>query len=48
MSILYLMIPISLVLGLSFLAAFIWSVSNGQLDDVDTPSHRILNDEEEM
>ena len=47
MNILYLIIPISLLLGLGFLGAFVWSVSTGQLDDVETPKHRILNDEEE-
>lgn len=47
MNILFLMIPISLLLGFSFLAAFVWSVSSGQMDDVETPQHRILNDEKE-
>lgn len=46
MNILYLMIPISLLLGGSFLAAFIWSVRDGQVDDLETPSYRILEDEE--
>ena len=39
MSILFLMIPISLLLGLSFLAAFIWSARAGQFDDVTTMVH---------
>ena len=30
----------------SFLAAFIWSIKNGQYDDDYTPSIRILLDEE--
>lgn len=44
MSVLYIMIPISLLLGASFIAAFIWNVKNGQMDDIETPAHRILED----
>lgn len=44
MSILFLMIPLSLLLGGGFLAAFIWSVQSGQVDDTETPQHRILED----
>jgi len=43
-SILFLMIPISLGLGSLFVFAFIWSVRHGQLDDTETPAHRILED----
>lgn len=46
MNVLYLMIPISLLLGGGFLAAFVWSVRDGQVDDLETPSHRILEDQE--
>lgn len=44
MNILLLMIPVSLVLAGTFLAGFIWSVNNGQMDDTETPAHRILED----
>jgi len=44
MNVLIFMIPISLALGGGFLAAFIWSVKTGQVDDTETPSHRILED----
>lgn len=44
MNILYLMIPVSLILGGGFLFAFIWSVHDGQVDDTETPPHRILED----
>jgi cbb3-type cytochrome oxidase maturation protein len=30
-----------------FLGAFIWSVKNGQLDDLETPAYRILLDDKE-
>ncbi|MBX3022488.1 MAG: cbb3-type cytochrome oxidase assembly protein CcoS [Bdellovibrionales bacterium] len=44
MIVLYLMIPISLALGIGFVGAFVWSVRNGQMDDTETPAHRILED----
>ena len=47
MNILYVMIPVSILLSASFVAGFIWTVSSGQLDDVNTPAHRILDLEDE-
>ncbi len=44
MSILIIMIPISLLLGLGFVLSFVWTVNSGQLDDTETPAHRILED----
>lgn len=46
MNIIYLMIPISLLLGGGFLAAFVWSVQSGQNDDLETPALRILEDDD--
>lgn len=46
MSILHLMIPMALLLGLGFVAAFVWSVWQGQYDDLETPAFRILLEEE--
>jgi cbb3-type cytochrome oxidase maturation protein len=48
MNILLLMIPISLLLGFSFVFGFIWSVRSGQLDDTETPAYRILDDGKEQ
>ncbi len=45
MSALFLLIGISILVAGSFLAAFLWSVRNGQFDDDYTPSIRILFDE---
>lgn len=45
MSILVLMIPMALVLGFGFLAAFLWATNHGQFDDVETPAHRILKED---
>jgi cbb3-type cytochrome oxidase maturation protein len=43
---LFVLIGISIVVAIGFLAAFIWSVKNGQFDDDYTPSVRMLFDEE--
>ncbi|MBK8629675.1 MAG: cbb3-type cytochrome oxidase assembly protein CcoS [Sphingomonadales bacterium] len=42
-----LLIPIALGLGLLGLAAFFWSLGNGQFDDLDGASLRILLDDDE-
>ena len=42
MNIIYLLLPIAIFMGGGFLAAFIWSASRGQYDDLETPAHRIL------
>jgi cbb3-type cytochrome oxidase maturation protein len=47
MSAVYIALPAALVLALIFLAAFIWSVKSGQMDDLETPAHRILGEDEE-
>lgn len=39
-----LLLGASLVVGLIFLAAFIWSVRSGQLDDTYSPAHKVLFD----
>jgi cbb3-type cytochrome oxidase maturation protein len=46
MGILFLLIGISLVVGLSFLAAFFWAFKSGQFEDTCTPGMRILDMEE--
>lgn len=45
MEIIYILISVSFVLALGFLAAFIWSVKNGQQTDLITPAMRILMDD---
>ena len=42
------LIPIALLLGLGGLAAFVWSLSHGQFDDLDGAALRILIDEDEQ
>jgi cbb3-type cytochrome oxidase maturation protein len=46
MNILYLLIGISILLALVFLAAFFWASKTGQNDDTYTPSVRMLFDDE--
>lgn len=47
MSILYLLIPLSLVLLAFAVWAFFWAVRTGQFDDLEGPAHRILFDEDD-
>jgi cbb3-type cytochrome oxidase maturation protein len=47
MSAVYIALPFALLLALLFLAAFIWSVKSGQMDDLETPAHRIFGEDEE-
>ncbi len=42
MNVLILMIPISFFLSIGFLAIFYWATNDGQFDDLETPSHRIF------
>lgn len=41
------LIPVALGLGLSGLVAFLWSLNNGQYEDIDGAAVRILIDEEQ-
>jgi len=47
MSIIYALIPLSILLAGCFLAAFIWAVRSGQYEDTCTPSMRLLTEERE-
>lgn len=44
MSALFILLIVSLVVAVGFLAAFIWAVRSGQFDDSYTPSIRMLFD----
>lgn len=46
MSAIYILIGASLVVATGFLIAFLWAVKSGQMDDRDTPSVRMLFDDE--
>ncbi len=45
MSIIFLLIPLSILIAAGFLASFIWAVRSGQYEDTSTPSLRPLLDE---
>lgn len=47
MSILWLLIPISLLLGGLGLALFFWALRSGQYEDVAGAAERILDDEDQ-
>jgi cbb3-type cytochrome oxidase maturation protein len=45
MEILYFLVPVAVLLGFGFLLSFYWAVQDGQMDDLETPAHRILSEE---
>ena len=46
MNVLVFMAPLAICLGLIGLFAFVWSLRNGQYDDVQGASRRILSDDD--
>ena len=46
MEVLIYLVPIALLLGLSGLAAFMWSLKSGQYDDVQGAAVRVLSDDD--
>ncbi len=46
MSALFYLIPISLGLGLAALICFLWTLKDGQYEDMEGAAHRILTDED--
>lgn len=46
MNILYFLLPIALALGVGFLLSFIVAAMKGQFDELETPAHRMLFDDE--
>lgn len=47
MTILYILVPVAIVLVIIAICVFNWAVNNGQYDDLDSPAHSILFDEED-
>ena len=47
MNIVYLLIPIAIILVSVATWAFFYSVKNGQFDDLESPAHRILFDDDD-
>ena len=48
MIVLFIVLPLALLLAGAALLAFIWSIREGQLDDLSTSSIRLLSDENEL
>lgn len=48
MEVIYFLLPLSLILGILFLIFFIWSTKTGQYDDLETPAHRMLLEDENI
>lgn len=46
MSVLAILIPVALLMGLAGLAFFFWAMRNGQFDDLDGAAQRVLIDDE--
>ena len=47
MSVIVILICVSVLVALGFLAAFLWAVKSGQYDDKYTPSIRMLFDDDD-
>lgn len=45
MTIIYLLVPLSLIILLIAIAAFFWAVRSGQFEDLDAPGRVILDEE---
>lgn len=46
MNVLVYLLPIALGLGLTGLAAFLWTLRSGQYDDLDGAAVRVLSDDD--
>ncbi len=47
MTVLLVLVPVALFLGLLGLCAFLWALKTGQFDDLEGAAHRILADDDE-
>lgn len=47
MNVIFIVLPLSLVVAAGFLAAFVLAARRGEFDDLDTPAHRMLEDEDD-
>jgi cbb3-type cytochrome oxidase maturation protein len=48
LDILFLTLPLALLLALIFIGIFIYSVKAGQYDDLETPSYKMLLEDEKI
>jgi cbb3-type cytochrome oxidase maturation protein len=45
-SVIFVLLPLAFVLAIAAVWAFVRATRTGQFDDLDTPAHRILHDDE--
>ena len=48
MSMVFVLLPLSIILGGGALVLFLWALRNGQFDDLETSAHRILFEDEQV
>lgn len=48
MEIIVVLLPLAILLGLTFIGAFIWSARKGQYDDLETPRFRMLLEDKKI
>ena len=46
MTVLFVVLPLAVIFAGVAVIAFIWAAKGGQFDDLTTPAHRILHDED--
>lgn len=39
------MVSVALLLSVTFVASYLWALSSGQMNDLETPAHRMLKDD---
>lgn len=47
MSVMYLLLPLSLLFATAAVVVFLWAARHGQFDDLETPAARILEDDDD-
>ncbi|HAA56333.1 MAG TPA: cbb3-type cytochrome oxidase assembly protein CcoS [Myxococcales bacterium] len=48
MSVIYIVLPLSIVIAGAALGMFVWATKDGQFEDLDTPGSRILFEDEDL
>jgi cbb3-type cytochrome oxidase maturation protein len=46
MGALYLMIPVSLILGVIVLIIFLWAGKSGEFEDIEGPKYRMMDEDD--
>lgn len=46
MSLIFIVLPIALAVAAAAVIAYLWAAKSGQFDDMETPRHRILWEDE--